>query len=177
MQWKVQIIKLKSILLNNTHMNLVIILIVCCFVWSNIDYNSALLEIIVDWATNHTEINDDLVHWHIYEDFGARSRYIRQGEVIASHRILWDAINNPCLRYLLLEPKSPYMSPGWENVTAGYIYTKMIWTLKFQQFSEEKWMEHTMKYNVATDLCANSKMTFNHFALFHNRTKFKWKKK
>ena len=44
----------------------------------------------------------------LYEDFGARSRYLRQGYVIASHRILWDAITYPCLRYLLLAPKSSY---------------------------------------------------------------------
>ena len=31
---------------------------------------------------------------------------LRQGLVIASHRILWDAITYPCLRYLLLASKS-----------------------------------------------------------------------
>ena len=44
----------------------------------------------------------------LYEDFGARSRYFRQGKVIPSHSTLWDAITNPCLRYLLLVPKSSH---------------------------------------------------------------------
>ena len=43
-----------------------------------------------------------------YVDFGARSRYLRQGWIITSHRILWYAITSPCLRYLLLAPKSSY---------------------------------------------------------------------
>ena len=42
----------------------------------------------------------------IYEDIGARSRYLKQGQVIASHRILWDAITYSCLGYLLLAWKS-----------------------------------------------------------------------
>ena len=40
------------------------------------------------------------------EDLGARNRYLRQGKVIASHIILWDAITYPCLRYLFLAPTS-----------------------------------------------------------------------
>ena len=36
------------------------------------------------------------------EDLGTRIRYLRQGYIIASHRILWDAITYPCLRYLPL---------------------------------------------------------------------------
>ena len=40
------------------------------------------------------------------EDLVARSRYLRQGWVVASHRILWDAITYHCLRYLLLATKS-----------------------------------------------------------------------
>ena len=40
------------------------------------------------------------------KDFYTRSRYLRQGYVIASHSILWDAITYPCLSYLLLATKS-----------------------------------------------------------------------
>ena len=40
------------------------------------------------------------------DDFGDRSRYLRQGWVIRNHSILWDAITYPCLRYLLLVPKA-----------------------------------------------------------------------
>ena len=43
------------------------------------------------------------------EDFGARSRYLRQGYVITSHIILWIAISYHCLRFLFLAPKSPIM--------------------------------------------------------------------
>ena len=42
-------------------------------------------------------------------DIGARSRYLGQRYIIASHRILWDAITYPCLRSLLPVPKSSYM--------------------------------------------------------------------
>ena len=34
----------------------------------------------------------------------------RDKSVIASNRILWDVITNPCLRYLPLAPKSPDVS-------------------------------------------------------------------
>ena len=34
----------------------------------------------------------------LYEVFGARSRYFGQGQVIASHKILPDAIIYPCLK-------------------------------------------------------------------------------
>ena len=44
------------------------------------------------------------------QDFGARSRYLRQGYVITSHSKPWDAITYPYLRYLLLTQKSPYMT-------------------------------------------------------------------
>ena len=40
-----------------------------------------------------------------------RSRYLRQGYVITSCSLLWDVITYPCLRYLLLAPKSWY--EGW----------------------------------------------------------------
>ena len=50
-----------------------------------------------------------------YIGTGARSRYLRQGNVIASHNFLWDAIpcTYPCLRYLLLAPKSSYELPDF----------------------------------------------------------------
>ena len=35
----------------------------------------------------------------MYEDFGARSRYLRQELVIAYHSILWVAITYSCFRY------------------------------------------------------------------------------
>ena len=47
-------------------------------------------------------------HWGLvrpYKDFGARSRYRRHGKLIASHKILWDGITYPCLRYQLRAPK------------------------------------------------------------------------
>ena len=46
----------------------------------------------------------------VSEDFGARTRYLRQALVIASHSILWGAIINPYLRYLLLASKSSYLN-------------------------------------------------------------------
>ena len=49
---------------------------------------------------------------YTYEDFGAKSRYLRQGSVIKSHSKLWDVITYPCLRYLLLTPKSSYRCPS-----------------------------------------------------------------
>ena len=53
-----------------------------------------------------------LFSWQIrktYEDFGIRSRYLRQGLLITSHSKLWDVITYTCLRYLLLTPKSTYV--------------------------------------------------------------------
>ena len=50
----------------------------------------------------------EIIRWS-YVDFVARSRYLKQGYVIASHSILWDAITYPCLRYLLLATKSLYI--------------------------------------------------------------------
>ena len=47
--------------------------------------------------------------FNIYEDFGARSRYLRQLKVIANHSSLWDAITYPWLRYLLLATTSSYI--------------------------------------------------------------------
>ena len=44
-----------------------------------------------------------------YNDFGARSRYLRHGYVTTLHCILWDVITYPCPRYLLLAPKSSYI--------------------------------------------------------------------
>ena len=50
-------------------------------------------------------------YW-IYVDFVARSRYLKQGYVIASHSILRDAITYSCLRYLLLATKSSNRMKG-----------------------------------------------------------------
>ena len=49
-----------------------------------------------------------ICHWW-YEEFGVRSRYLRQGLVITSHNLLWYAITYPCLRFLLMMPKSSYI--------------------------------------------------------------------
>ena len=58
--------------------------------------------------------------FHIYEDFVAKNRYLRQWYVITFHNKLWDVINYPCLRYLLLATKSSYIcvcvtQPQWVN--------------------------------------------------------------
>ena len=65
--------------------------------------------------------------WRVYEN-GARTRYLRQGEVIAPHRILWFGITYPCLRYLLLAPKSSYMNTSSNlvrifEITPGFVHT------------------------------------------------------
>ena len=44
----------------------------------------------------------------LYKDFVARSRHLRHGWVIASHRIPWAVITYPCLRCLILTTKSLY---------------------------------------------------------------------
>ena len=49
-------------------------------------------------------------HMDIYEDFDARSRYLRQGWLIAAHSVLWDAIAHLCMKYLLLSLKSSHTS-------------------------------------------------------------------
>ena len=50
---------------------------------------------------------------YMNEDFGGRSGYVSQGQVTASHSILWDAITYSCLRYLLLKPKSTNTVMEW----------------------------------------------------------------
>ena len=47
----------------------------------------------------------------LWRHCNARSRYFRQGQVIASHNILCDPIANPCLGYLILAPKSSNVKP------------------------------------------------------------------
>ena len=47
--------------------------------------------------------------WGAYEYFGARNRYLEHGEIITSHRILWDVITSPYAMYLLLAPSSSYI--------------------------------------------------------------------
>ena len=82
----------------------------------------------------HTNICYRIISWYqillqtvaIYEDFGARSRYLRQGWVIASHSTSWDAIINLCLRYLLLAPKSSYMKWKISGSSTYYNLRKII---------------------------------------------------
>ena len=66
----------------------------------------AIVDVIIYlWGTG--------VYWNgngSFEDFGASGSYLRQGQVIASHSILWDAITYPCLRYPLLAPKSSFLA-------------------------------------------------------------------
>ena len=64
----------------------------------------------------------------IYEDFGAKSMYLRQGSVIESHRILLDAITDPCPRYLPLSSKCSYWifvlsSRSWQYQMLCYMST------------------------------------------------------
>ena len=45
-------------------------------------------------------------------------------KLIASHRILWDAITYACLRYLLLIPKYPYVCRS-RSACRRYVYKKL----------------------------------------------------
>ena len=56
-----------------------------------------------------SEGNDLRSNLQLFEDFGAKSMYLRQGYVITSHSLLWDVITYPCLSYLLLAPKSSFI--------------------------------------------------------------------
>ena len=56
----------------------------------------------------HEYLKDTRACMIIYEGFGASSWYLRQELVIASHRILCDAIIYPCLKCLFLASKSSY---------------------------------------------------------------------
>ena len=46
------------------------------------------------------------------EDCGTRSRHLKLGLVMASHRVLWGAITYPCLRYLPASGVSPQICSG-----------------------------------------------------------------
>ena len=56
-------------------------------------------------------------------DFSAKSRYLKQRWVIASHRIPRNAITYSCLRYLFLAPKSSHMSLIRSFVQANFIFS------------------------------------------------------
>ena len=60
----------------------------------------------------------------IYDDFGARSRYHRQGWLIASQSILLGAITYPCLRYLLLVPNSSYHLACFHTTISANVATR-----------------------------------------------------
>ena len=57
----------------------------------------------------------DIPPCRIYDDFGARSKYLRQVKVIAYHSLPWGAINFAWLKYLLLVPKSSYVNDPFTN--------------------------------------------------------------
>ena len=63
-----------------------------------------------------------LENTHAYLWLIHRSRYLRHGLVIASHSILWDVITYPCLRYLLLVPKSSYEFSKLHIIWCSCIY-------------------------------------------------------
>ena len=74
-----------------------------------IDYRWALIKVIAMGRTGNMPLVLEPMLTQFtatFEDFGARSRYLRHGEVIASHGILWDVITYPCPWYLLLMPQS-----------------------------------------------------------------------
>ena len=77
----------------------------------------------------------------MYEDFGPRSRYLKQGLLIASHIVLWDAINYPCMRYLIQAPTSSFyhsilgiwsfwlynlMRCHWHNLVISVLYSTFV---------------------------------------------------
>ena len=78
-----------------------------------------------DFAQNTTEVNMknrimSTCGWlapFVIKDFGTRIRHLRHVKVIASHRIRWDPITYPCLRYFLLHGTNvPNGINHWEEV-------------------------------------------------------------
>ena len=66
----------------------------CLFVWASAGY-LPVMKLFNSY--------DAYMRIHIW---GTRSSFLRQGQVIISHSLPWDAITYPCLRYLFLSPKS-----------------------------------------------------------------------
>ena len=62
----------------------------------------------------------------IYEDFGARSRYLKAGKNIAAYNIMWDTIIYTCLGYLLLARNSSYMIVHEVAITGSGAANDMI---------------------------------------------------
>ena len=62
----------------------------------------------------------------IYEDFGARSRYLGHGYIITSISMLRDVNTQPCPRYLLLAPKSSFLRTQYYLLTVLMLRTTSI---------------------------------------------------
>ena len=94
----------------------------CCKTWSKLQ-NSIVVTNRHDalasriWVTHICAIKEIV--------YGLRSRYLRQGWVIAFHSILWDAIIYPCLKYLLLAPKSAWLLFYWHIYSTRNIPIKL----------------------------------------------------
>ena len=70
-------------------------------------------QIWITWGCKYNIVYISKWKWFfspVYQDLGTRHRYLRQGKVIASHNILWDASTQLCLEYMLLVPKYVYQS-------------------------------------------------------------------
>ena len=80
-------------------------------------------------------------------DFVARSRSLRQAYIITSHSKLPDVITYPCLRYLLLTPKSSYI-PDHHSCIIIHTSVKRIFL---------KWYSHIRGFM----------MIKSHYTVFH----------
>ena len=113
----------------------------------NISHTSMLRPYRPKALQSRLPISLDILYWSTYEDFGARSRYLRLGKVIASYRILWDAITYPRLRYLLLAPQSSFgLWIPRQNVTEDEELGGLCVTP-----SQSHWLLSTKPDNSATD--------------------------
>ena len=86
-----------------------------------LNYLKRVPEVTMFCISNTTDKHIPMHAYHHipYEDFGARSRYLKQVKVITAHRILWGSITYPYLRYLLVAPKSPYIYIQISQIEAG----------------------------------------------------------
>ena len=93
-----------------------------------------------------------IYQWLKIKDFGARSRYLRQGLVIACQSILSDAITYSCLRCQILTPKSPIICKPCKTIIGKSRVLINNWLCKIHQSTRIEYI-NTPPKKVLGHLC------------------------
>ena len=108
-----------------------------------------------------------------------RRSYLRQGWITATYRMLEYAITYPCMRYLLLAPKSSFIGHNIgdeheyaDNKTLSGHQQRCYWLPGIFRVQDNNWYCHTLYYNIAISRSnVNKKFFFRTLSEFHVQTK------